>query len=894
MNVKIFVACHDKFYVPKNDLLYPIQVGTALASEKFPGYIHDDEGENISAKNRSYCELTALYWMWKNVDADYYGLFHYRRYLSFNLEHIKHNKYYKTYEMLDGAAVEEMHLSSKDVESLLSEYDIVVPIANNIGVNFNNNYEQYCKSPYLHQKDLDIFLSVIIEKYPYLKDYVNGYMKSHFAYFCNIGVLSKKYFDEYCNILFDVLQETEKRCDTTNYSINELRLYGHLSERLFGIMVKYWESKTQIKIIRLRMVNIIRNNPPYLTPAFPKNNIAIAFSSNNYYSPYLAVAIQSIIENADKKYNYDIIVLDGGILKENQNKILQQVHNLKNFSIRFFDAKYLQGSNSLSSKMHMSVETWYRLYLPGILKGYSKVIYLDCDLVINNSLVELFNTDIEDHLVAATRDLPLVGLYCDGHFVDYFNNVLKLKNPLNYLQAGVLLLNLNKFRKDFTLAELLELAASQDWRWLDQDIMNILSNDSLYILDQKWNVEFDRANIRINQIKLCPADMYLSYMTARKNPAIIHYSGEQKPWAMPEIDMAWYFWKYARKSAFYELILYKVMNSKSEACLASSKKYVDSNLKKINTVTIAEQKSEKIQKAKFGKLLPVGSRRRLFFKRLYYFNKSDKGIKANEYWTVESDIFMHNIITKRNILKHLGLAWTCEDMKKIRAVKNRHHGDRCFIVCTGPSLKLEDLDKIKNEYTIGVNSIIKAYEKTDWRPTYYALVDLYAFGEYLKQNDVPGNKLALAESFLHYRTKLKTQDPNALYVPISYYNHTSHYMKKHKIKFSSDISVCIYDCFTVTNMAIQIAIYMGFKDIYIIGADCNYNPAQMHFIETPGIDDKQRKAKNLSQSVALSIEGYKAAKEFAKRHHVNIYNATRGGKLEVFERVDFDHFQFKK
>ena len=87
---------------------------------------------------------------------------------------------------------------------------------------------------------------------------------------------------------------------------------------------------------------------------------------------------------------------------------------------------------------------------------------------------------------------------------------------------------------------------------------------------------------------------------------------------------------------------------------------------------------------------------------------------------------------------------------------------------------------------------------------------------------------------------------------------------------------------------------MGFKDIYIIGADCNYNPAQMHFIETPGIDDKQRKAKNLSQSVALSIEGYKAAKEFAKRHHVNIYNATRGGKLEVFERVDFDHFQFKK
>ena len=80
--IQLFVCCHQPSFVPEHPLLVPIQVGAALAEERFPGFLQDDVGaDNLSAKNRSYCELTAQYWAWKHAEADFYGFFHYRRYL---------------------------------------------------------------------------------------------------------------------------------------------------------------------------------------------------------------------------------------------------------------------------------------------------------------------------------------------------------------------------------------------------------------------------------------------------------------------------------------------------------------------------------------------------------------------------------------------------------------------------------------------------------------------------------------------------------------------------------------------------------------------------------------------------------------------------------------------
>ena len=83
-NIKIYVVCHKPSYVPENPYLCPIQVGTALSGNELEGMLHDNEGDNISDRNKTYCELTAQYWAWKNDDADYYGFFHYSRYIAFD------------------------------------------------------------------------------------------------------------------------------------------------------------------------------------------------------------------------------------------------------------------------------------------------------------------------------------------------------------------------------------------------------------------------------------------------------------------------------------------------------------------------------------------------------------------------------------------------------------------------------------------------------------------------------------------------------------------------------------------------------------------------------------------------------------------------------------------
>ena len=90
-DIRILVATHKESYAPSNAFISQIQVGTALSEHYIKDILHDDQGENISSKNRSYCELTAQYWAWKNEDADYYGFFHYRRYFSFDFAAPSHN-----------------------------------------------------------------------------------------------------------------------------------------------------------------------------------------------------------------------------------------------------------------------------------------------------------------------------------------------------------------------------------------------------------------------------------------------------------------------------------------------------------------------------------------------------------------------------------------------------------------------------------------------------------------------------------------------------------------------------------------------------------------------------------------------------------------------------------
>lgn len=229
-----------------------------------------------------------------------------------------------------------------------------------------------------------------------------------------------------------------------------------------------------------------------------------------------------------------------------------------------------------------------------------------------------------------------------------------------------------------------------------------------------------------------------------------------------------------------------------------------------------------------------------------------------------------------------------DDLKRIKALKNTNRCSRCFIIGTGPSLRIEDLELLKNEITFAPNRVYELFDKTDWRPTYYVNQD---------HN--------LIQTFTD---KIMSVEAEKIFIPVDYkdkfvgdkYNF---FVLKHKdfypnaAPFSRDISKYLAQGFTVIYGAIQIAIYMGYTEIYILGVDHNYQitrDANGNVLRNDS--DKENYATGMQNYVNQSnlprVEettiAFETVEKLSKRLGVKIYNCTRGGKLDAFERKNLD------
>lgn len=223
--------------------------------------------------------------------------------------------------------------------------------------------------------------------------------------------------------------------------------------------------------------------------------------------------------------------------------------------------------------------------------------------------------------------------------------------------------------------------------------------------------------------------------------------------------------------------------------------------------------------------------------------------------------------------------------KRIRKFYNRHDGERCFVVATGPSLKIDDLDKLyrNNEYAISVNTVFRAFGKTKWRPNYLVVTDTATLDEYFDEI-IHANIQYKFISDRQYRKweKICREDIIMFHLITEYY-------EAEGPKFSFQLDNGVYYGYTVLYAALQLAVYMGFKKIYIIGADCDLvgdgTSGCNHFIKE--YDDKFYN-KKVDFDYERMFSAYKIAEEKTKNRGARIYNATRGGRLEVFQRVEFD------
>ena len=181
----------------------PVQVGAE--KKESLGYARDNEGENISKKNPNYCELTGLYWAWKNLDAEYLGLAHYRRHYTVKKHGNKWNRI----------------LTQTQLESMLATKDIIIPPKRNYFI--ETTYTQYVHAH--HAADLDLTREILVEKYPMYVKYFDNCMKSTKGHKFNMFIMKREYADQYCEWLFDVLFELEKRLDISAYSQNDARVF---------------------------------------------------------------------------------------------------------------------------------------------------------------------------------------------------------------------------------------------------------------------------------------------------------------------------------------------------------------------------------------------------------------------------------------------------------------------------------------------------------------------------------------------------------------------------------------------------------------------------------------------------------------------------------------------
>lgn len=224
MDVKILVAAHKLYDMPTDSMYLPLHVGRE-GKDSLP-YQPDNTGENISEKNPRFCELTGLYWAWKNLDCDYIGLVHYRRHFT-----VRSDRYRREHTPM------ECVLTERELRVLIPKYEVIVPKKRKYYI--ETLYSHYAHTHYA--KHLDITREIIAERCPEYLPAFDHVMRQTSGYMFNMFIMEKSMADCYCSWLFDILFELENRVDNSAYTVFQARFYGRISEIIFNV----WLEKEQ-------------------------------------------------------------------------------------------------------------------------------------------------------------------------------------------------------------------------------------------------------------------------------------------------------------------------------------------------------------------------------------------------------------------------------------------------------------------------------------------------------------------------------------------------------------------------------------------------------------------------------------------------------------------------
>lgn len=248
MNIKILVAAHKAYQMPADPMYLPIHVGKE-GKDFDLGYVGDNTGDNISLKNPNFCELTGIYWAWKNLEADYIGLAHYRRHFS----------------LKKGSDKWASVLTTPQAEGLLQDTDVVLPKK-------RNYYIETVYGQYVHAhpaEGLDLALKLASQGGEDYKKACDAMKKKKKTHIYNMFLMKKEIFDGYCAWLFPILFEVERQVDISSYSAYDKRIFGFLSERLLDVYLEAnGLSYQEIPVIFMEQQNWLKKGTDFLRRKF--------------------------------------------------------------------------------------------------------------------------------------------------------------------------------------------------------------------------------------------------------------------------------------------------------------------------------------------------------------------------------------------------------------------------------------------------------------------------------------------------------------------------------------------------------------------------------------------------------------------------------------------------
>lgn len=215
--IAVLIASQAQKRFPEDAVYLPIQAGAVL-HQPLPGMLKDSSGSHISEKNRNYCELTAVYWAWKNLDVDYVGLNHYRRYFA-------GKRFGRKWDRI---------ADRKNLEAALAKAPVILPRKRNYYI--ETNYSQYIHAH--HREDLDTTRQILQEFHPQYVPAFDAVMSRTSGHRFNMFVMRRDYFEKYCSWLFAVLFELEKQLDISGYSAYDQRVFGFVAERLMDVWIE--------------------------------------------------------------------------------------------------------------------------------------------------------------------------------------------------------------------------------------------------------------------------------------------------------------------------------------------------------------------------------------------------------------------------------------------------------------------------------------------------------------------------------------------------------------------------------------------------------------------------------------------------------------------------------